>query len=236
MFGPGGPTFLELTQQALSSTDRGYDLLAPKFDFTPFRTPDEVIVPTLDALGQDLGVALDLCCGTGAAARLLKTRASSVVGVDRSAGMLDEARKNVCGTPDGAPVSLARADALALPFVESFDLVVCFGAFGHILVEDEHRLVENVRRVLKPGGRFAFVSADPPSPGSRAYWLAHGFNWAMRLRNALLRPPFIMYYMTFLVPRARALLQDAGFRVEVRGDLLPPPWQRGRVVIATRER
>ena len=51
MFGPGGPTFLELAQQALASTDRGYDLLAPKFDCTPFRTPDEVIAPILDALG-----------------------------------------------------------------------------------------------------------------------------------------------------------------------------------------
>ena len=38
MFSPGGPTFRELMQQALASTERGYDLLAPKFDLTPFRT------------------------------------------------------------------------------------------------------------------------------------------------------------------------------------------------------
>src|SRR5206468_3222528 len=98
MFGPGGPTFLELAQQALSSTDRGYDLLAPKFDRTPFRTPDEVIASTLEALGEELGVALDLCCGTGAAACLLKARAT-VVGIDRSAGMLAEARKRVAAAP-----------------------------------------------------------------------------------------------------------------------------------------
>jgi len=43
MFHPAGPTFWELAEQCLSSTERGYDLLAPKFDFTPFRTPDEIL-------------------------------------------------------------------------------------------------------------------------------------------------------------------------------------------------
>ena len=52
MFHPQGPTFWELARQALSSTQRGYDLLAPKFDFTPFRTPhDEPVV-----IGQGGGV------------------------------------------------------------------------------------------------------------------------------------------------------------------------------------
>jgi hypothetical protein len=43
MFHPQGPTFWELARQVLSSTERGYDLLAPKFDFTPFRTPEEIL-------------------------------------------------------------------------------------------------------------------------------------------------------------------------------------------------
>ena len=43
MFRPGGPTFVELARQALSSVERGYDLLAPKFDLTPFRTHDELL-------------------------------------------------------------------------------------------------------------------------------------------------------------------------------------------------
>jgi hypothetical protein len=42
MFYPQGPTLRELAVQALSSTERGYDLLAPKFDYTPFRTPEEI--------------------------------------------------------------------------------------------------------------------------------------------------------------------------------------------------
>ncbi len=50
MFTKQGPTVRELAVQALSSTERGYDLLAPKFDHTPYRTPDQV----LDAVTREV--------------------------------------------------------------------------------------------------------------------------------------------------------------------------------------
>ena len=67
MFHPRGPTLRELAVQALSSTERGYDLLAPKFDYTPFRTPEEILVPALSNLDmpRSIAAALDMCCGTG---------------------------------------------------------------------------------------------------------------------------------------------------------------------------
>src|SRR5438270_13636407 len=106
MFGPDGPTFTELARQALSSTRIGYDLLAPKFDATPFRTPDALIVPALDLIG-DHDRALDVCCGTGAASRLLRARARrQVVGVDFSEGMLAEAARRTQGAPGRARVSV----------------------------------------------------------------------------------------------------------------------------------
>lgn len=37
MFSPHGPSLRELAIQALSSVERGYDLLAPKFEHTPDR-------------------------------------------------------------------------------------------------------------------------------------------------------------------------------------------------------
>jgi hypothetical protein len=42
VFSPGGPSVRELAVQALSSVEGGYDLLAPKFGCTPFRTPGGV--------------------------------------------------------------------------------------------------------------------------------------------------------------------------------------------------
>src|SRR5262245_31456136 len=115
MFHPNGPTFFELAQQALSSTERGYDLLAPKFDYTPFRTPQ----PMIDAVAEHLkplapfGSGLDLCCGTGAGMEMLRPLCRErVVGLDFSRGMLDVCRRRLATTPDEAAVELVRGDAL----------------------------------------------------------------------------------------------------------------------------
>src|ERR687894_411926 len=73
MFSPEGPSLRELAVQALSSVERGYDLLAPKFDHTPFRTPDAVLDAVESALRRTgpFDAGLDLCCGTGAGVGVL---------------------------------------------------------------------------------------------------------------------------------------------------------------------
>ena len=136
MFHPQGPTVWELLVQALSSTEQGYDLLAPKFDSTPFRTPEAILGPAMAQLGgpRSVATALDLCCGTGAALRHLRPLCRDrVVGIDLSQGMLAVARRKTQEAPGEAPIDLLRGHVLAMPFRAAFDLVVCFGAFGHIL-------------------------------------------------------------------------------------------------------
>jgi SAM-dependent methyltransferase len=237
MFHPKGPSFFELARQALSSTDHGYDLLAPKFEYTPFRTPDFI----LDKVGEHLQTigpfdsGLDVCCGTGAAMRMLRPHCTRrVVGIDRSAGMLAEAQRLIADAPGTAAVEFVRGDVLKMPFVEAFDVAVCFGAFGHILARDEPRFVQQVAQALKPGGRFVFVTAYPPPWWSLRYWLARGFNAAMRVRNLIWSPKFIMYYLTFMLPGARQLLEAAGFDVAVAESGLAWPWSGLRIVTATR--
>ncbi|GGU66035.1 class I SAM-dependent methyltransferase [Streptomyces daghestanicus] len=210
---PEAPTPRELAVQALSSVERGYDLLAPKFDRTPYRTPDRVLDAVASALAPlgPFDAGLDLCCGTGAGLDVLtRLCQGSVTGVDFSAGMLARARRAA-----GPAVSLVRADARALPFTAAFDLVVSFGAFGHFLPRELPGLFAGVYTVLRPGGRFAFPLAAPPRPGSRAYWALLGFDAAMRVRNALWRPPFVMYYRTFRLAAVRRALAGAGFAVEL---------------------
>lgn len=213
VFDREGPTLLELARQALSSTERGYDLLAPKFDHTPFRTPDFV----LDAVWRHLAAGpvpargLDLCCGTGAGADVLRRVCGElVVGVDISRGMLEVARRNLTD----ARIGWVRADAMTLPFGAEFDVVVCLGALGHVVAADQERFIGEVARVLRPGGRFVFVTSHPPKPTSPEFWLTHGFNAAMRVRNALISPQFVMYYLTFLLPEVRGQLETAGLMVE----------------------
>jgi len=237
MFHRKGPTFLELARQALSSVERGYDLLAPKFEYTPFRTPDPVLKAALEQVGPPGSIerAMDLCCGTGAAMRYLRPLCrEEVVGVDLSQGMLNQARQLLEDAPGTARLTFVQANALELTYEARFDVVTSFGAFGHILEEDEPRMVQAVARALRPGGRFIFVTAHPPSRLGPGWWLSKGFNAAMRVRNALWKPPFVMYYLTFLVPRARELLQAQGFEVDVRDGLMPPPFSAYSVVVATR--
>ncbi|MEV0634680.1 class I SAM-dependent methyltransferase [Streptomyces sp. NPDC050619] len=216
MFSPEGPSVRELAVQALSSVEHGYDLLAPKFDHTPFRTPDSVLEAVGSALRRmgPFDVGLDLCCGTGAGVDVLaRVCRRGVTGVDFSAGMLAVAAQHT--PPAGPHVSWVRADVRALPFGPAFDLVVSFGAFGHFLPGELPGLFGQVRSVLRPGGCFAFPVVAPPRPASRAYWMLLGFDAVMRVRNAVWRPPFVMYYRAFRMGEVRRELERAGFRVEL---------------------
>jgi SAM-dependent methyltransferase len=238
MFHPRGPSIRELAAQALSSTQRGYDLLAPKFDYTPFRTPEavlEAVAARLEPAGP-FDEALDLCCGTGAGMAILRPLCRRVVGVDFSRGMLLAGRRALSDAPEGAPLSWVRGDALALPFCPAFDLVVSFGAFGHFLPGDQPLLVAEVAGVLRPGGRFVFVTAEVPRAWSARWWLGHAFNGVMHVRNVLVSPPFVMYYLTFLLPDALRLLEEAGLTCDVRR-LGAAPGAPGdlRLVTATRD-
>ncbi|QFQ95301.1 class I SAM-dependent methyltransferase [Streptomyces phaeolivaceus] len=246
MFTPQGPSLRELAVQALSSVEHGYDLLAPKFDQTPFRTPD-AILEAVEAALSTLGPfehGLDLCCGTGAGMEVLREVCrDSVTGVDISAGMLAVGRERMgaghTGRAAGPRVSWVRGDALALPFTSAFDLAVSFGAFGHFLPEQLPGLFSEVRSALRPGGRFAFPLPAPAPPNSPWYWAAWGFDAAMRVRNAVWRPPFVMYYRPFRLGVVRRELERAGFEVELFAlpEFGPRPdgSPRCRMVVATRK-
>ncbi|WP_328414765.1 methyltransferase domain-containing protein [Micromonospora sp. NBC_00389] len=208
MFSPQGPSLRELCIQALSSVQRGYDLLAPKFDHTPFRTPESILGATAHVLSElgPFSQGLDVCCGTGAGMQVLRPLCQGrITGVDFSAGMLAQARS---AHPDATWV---QADARALPFAENFDLAVTFGALGHFLPTERTALFEGVYRALRPGGLFTFAIGAPPPLTSVSHWATLGFDLAMRVRNAVWRPPFVMYYRSSPLPAVLDELTAAGF-------------------------
>ena len=196
--------------QALSSVEGGYDLLAPKFDRTPFRTPDGVLDATAGALRPlgPFGRGLDVCTGTGAGMRVLDSVCQGqITGVDFSAGLLAQARR---AYPDAGWV---RAHVRALPFAGAFGLAVSFGALGHFLPAERPALFAGVYRALRPGGVFAIPVGAPPPVTSIWYWALAGFDLAMRVRNTLWRPAFVMYYRICPLPVVRSDLTAAGFTV-----------------------
>ncbi|WP_328584579.1 class I SAM-dependent methyltransferase [Streptomyces sp. NBC_00370] len=218
MFTPKGPTLRELAVQALSSIEHGYDLLAPKFDLTPFRTPGyllDAVVRAVRPLGP-FRTGLDVCCGTGAGVGALRQLCDErVIGVDFSAGMLAAAREAQPAAADGPAVEFVRADARRLPFGPVHDLATSFGAFGHFLPGERPALFAQTHAALRPGGLFVFPFPAPPPVGSRLYWALWAFDAGMRLRNALWHPTFVMYYRTFRLPDVLAELADAGFVTEL---------------------
>jgi ubiquinone/menaquinone biosynthesis C-methylase UbiE len=112
---------------------------------------------------------LDVGVGPGPTALAMAAAAPEVrlVGVDRSAAMIR--RCAVRAREAGAPLTLLRADAIALPFRDgAFD-----GATGHsvlYLLPDPAAALAEIRRTLRPGGRVALLEprAEPGALGAAA--------------------------------------------------------------------
>jgi ubiquinone/menaquinone biosynthesis C-methylase UbiE len=238
MFHPQGPTFWELAHQALSSTKSGYDLLAPKFDYTPFCTPDELLahVAPVVAEKKDVDDAIDVCCGTGAGMRMMRPLCGqTVTGIDFSEPMLRVAQRRAASSTGTASLKFVHGDVFAMPFTEAFDVAVCFGALGHFLPNDQPAFIAQVSKVLRRGGRFLFATSYMPPHFSRRYWISRAFNSAMHARNWLFRPHFIMFYLAFLAPEASKMLAQAGFDVEIRKHVFPAPFQEMCLIVATKK-
>jgi len=106
----------------------------------------------LDAIGPgSLGTMAEICCGGGAAVKLLDGRYTQAVGVDISTNMLARAAAENAGRP----VAFVQGDATNLPLADGrFDTVVMLGGVHH--VRARATLFSEIARILRPGGRFIF--------------------------------------------------------------------------------
>jgi trans-aconitate 2-methyltransferase len=89
---------------------------------------------------------LDVGCGTGQLTASIADSGAEVIGLDRSAEMLEEARRNY------PALRFELGDAASFSFPELFDAVFS-NAVLH-WVRDADGVAACVARVLKPGGRF----------------------------------------------------------------------------------
>lgn len=123
-------------------------------DTAPFRITIDAILDELGDIGE-LEVC-DLACGEGFFSRVLSDNGAHVRGFDLSTKLIELAR-----TRSRDSISFEVSDAQILPGVadNSFDIVVCHMAVMDI--PDIDALFANVRRILKPGGRFALTVLHP---------------------------------------------------------------------------
>lgn len=112
----------------------------------------ELVWRLLD-LRPDLSV-LDLACGHGALANGLAARGCRVTGLDSSAVFLDRARSDAAAA--GVDVEYVAGDMRRLPWTGRFDRVVNWStAFGYFDDATNRAVLEEIVRVLRPGGRLA---------------------------------------------------------------------------------
>jgi len=143
-----------------SGVEQFYGRIAPLYDL--IATAPVVhrwrgtAVEALDLSPGD--TVVEMGCGTGANVPSLRERVGSegrVVGIDRTQGMLAQARERV-ERAGWANVSLVRGDATSPP-IEEADAVL--GSFVVGLLDDPGAAVDRWLDVLEPGGRIAILEA-----------------------------------------------------------------------------
>lgn len=107
--------------------------------------------------------SVDVACGTGDLSFALKRTVGptgSVVGVDFTPEMLDMARAKAAAK--GQDVGFQAGDALALPLADhAFDAATI--AFGIRNVDDPPKCIQEMHRVVRPGGRVVVLEFGQPT-------------------------------------------------------------------------
>ncbi len=169
-----------------------------KIALTVLGPEDQRLTPQqLGALDQfhtrglaDMSV-LDVGSGVGGPARFLAaTYGCRVTGIDLNEPFVDAVRYLTQRTGQSEQVSFHTASALELPFDDSrFDVVL----LQHVAmnIADRARLYREIRRVLKPGGRFA--TFDVVANGSE---LHYPVPWGRTLATSFLLTDLPLAQMT----------------------------------------
>jgi len=139
---------------------RMFDRIAPVYDLM-----NRVMTAGLDRRWRQATIeqvvrpgdrVLDACCGTGdLAVAAQRGGAAIVVGLDFAERMLERARRKE------PAIEWVRGDVLALPFDDgSFDAATV--GFGVRNVDDLEAGLQELRRVLRPGGRLGILEITTP--------------------------------------------------------------------------
>ncbi len=144
---------------------------------------------------------LDVGCGVGAISLHMANNGTSVVGVDISENAISAARE------DAERFGLDNATFLAgnatdLEFDEEFDVVVCFDVLEHI--EDDHLLLRNFNRFLRPDGKLLLRAPSDTAP-------MHKLRLFLRQHDGFDRQAG--HLRRYSIDSIESLLETAGFRL-----------------------
>ena len=232
------PVNIEVSQQ-ISGVRQWYNLIAANFthrydglDGIFWKCFEEDLA--LELLGGVKTRILDMGCGSGRLATSLGRLAYEVVGIDISEEMIALARNR----PHSANVQYEVMDATRTSFQSGyFDAVISLGMFEYL--EDPTPFLQEIGRVLRPGGRLVFTCHSTGGQGFYRWWTLPG-RIQTKFRNVI-RPTYSdsassLYFgyprslWERLCPKAKHplpfvqhCLRSQGFeRIDYRGFLYPP--------------
>ena len=143
----------------------------------PGAPPFSALIPFDELEGKDV---LEIGCGSGVHARLLAATGARLTAIDLTPTAVEMTRRRL--ELNGLEGTVLEADAEALPLPDaSFDFAWSWGVIHHSA--DTARVVAEVARVLRPGGRFAFMVYHRDSI---TFWLNYVLYRGV-LRGGLLR-------------------------------------------------
>ncbi len=208
----------KLVGEVFSSVAGKYDLMNDLMSFGIHRVWKRYFVATSNVRPGD--AVLDLAGGTGDIAALLHPRVGeqgSIVVGDINAQMLGVGRDRLTDRGLVRGLSWVQMDAEALPFPDgSFDLVTI--AFGLRNVTDKQQALNEMCRVLKPGGRALVLEFSQVKP----QWLKplydlHSFQMLPRLGKLFAGDADSYRYLAESIRKhppqeaLREMMQAAGF-------------------------
>jgi SAM-dependent methyltransferase len=139
-------------------------LEASWFAQAPGAPPYSTLIPFDELAGKDV---LEIGCGTGVHARLLAAAGANVTAVDLTPTAVELTRRRL--ELHGLHADVREADAESVPFADaSFDFIWSWGVVHHS--EDTRRVLAEIARVLRPGGRLSLMVYHR---SSITYWVQY---------------------------------------------------------------
>jgi demethylmenaquinone methyltransferase / 2-methoxy-6-polyprenyl-1,4-benzoquinol methylase len=146
-----------------------FESIAPKYDLMnnilSFRQHKYWRKFTMNKMNVQVGqTAIDLCCGTcdWTISLAEKSKTGKIIGLDFSQNMLDYGALKIDELGLGQQVALVRGNAMSLPYEDnSFD----YATIGFALrnVPDLEQVIQEMKRVVKPGGRIVSLELSKPT-------------------------------------------------------------------------
>jgi cyclopropane fatty-acyl-phospholipid synthase-like methyltransferase len=192
--------------------ERQEDLLSPVFDERWGEVDDlhrTYVAAFLSRLPES-GVVLDAPCGTGKYFQMVLDAGLTLLGVDHSSGHLTRARQKF------PHVSTEKHDLQELPYRQEFDGVMCIDAMEFVPPEDWPVVMARFRQATRSDGwLYLTIELAPDKELTLATEKARRSGLPVVSGEALWDDPDGAYYHYYpSIPRVRAWLADAGFKIE----------------------